>query len=159
MYIFQDFKANKGNTKGKIVMLFLRLAQRSDENIFYRFILLPYRCFYKIFFEWILGFEVPFKVKIGKGLKIYHLQAIVINANTIIGENCSIRQSLTIGNKGNGGGSPVIGDNVNIGAQVCIIGDIKIGHNVNIGAGSVVVKDIPSNCTVVGNPAKIVKQW
>ena len=67
----------------------------------------------------------------------------------------------TIGNKelrnGSFSKSPVIGDNVNIGSNVCIIGPISIGTNVIIGAGSVVTKDVPSNSVVVGNPARIIK--
>ena len=50
---------------------------------------------------------------------------------------------------------PTIGDNVSIGANATIIGDITICNNVIIGAGSVVVKDVPDNCIVSGNPAKI----
>ena len=52
---------------------------------------------------------------------------------------------------------PTIGDNVSIGANVNIIGNITIGNNVEIGAGSVVVNDIPDNCVVVGNPARIIR--
>lgn len=63
---------------------------------------------------------------------------------------------LTIG-KGFKGGRPKIGNNVLVGANVTIIGDITIGDNVIIGAGSVVVKNVPSNCVIVGNPAKILK--
>jgi len=76
----------------------------------------------------------------------------------VMGENCTLRNGTTIGHKqlanGSMSGSPRIGNNVDIGANVCIIGDITIGDNVVIGAGSVVVKDVPSNCVVVGNPAK-----
>ena len=53
--------------------------------------------------------------------------------------------------------APIIGNNVNIGANVCIIGNIRIGNNVEIGAGTVVVKDIPDNTVVVGNPGRIIK--
>lgn len=44
-----------------------------------------------------------------------------------------------------------------LGANICIIGDIRIGNNVTVGAGTVVVKDVPDNCVVVGNPARIIK--
>ena len=54
--------------------------------------------------------------------------------------------------------SPVLGNNVYIGAGAKIIGGITIGNNVKIGAGSVVVKNVPDNCTVVGNPARIIKK-
>lgn len=53
---------------------------------------------------------------------------------------------------------PVIGNNVTLGANVMILGDIKIGDNVTIGAGSVVTKSVPDNCIVVGNPARIIRQ-
>jgi len=58
------------------------------------------------------------------------------------------------------GGSPIIGNNVNIGSNSCIIGHVTIGDNVIIGAGSIVVKDVPSNVVVAGNPVdKFVVQW
>lgn len=53
--------------------------------------------------------------------------------------------------------APTIGDNVTIGANAVIIGDIMIGNNVTIGAGAVVTKSIPDNCIVVGNPARVIK--
>jgi putative colanic acid biosynthesis acetyltransferase WcaB len=52
----------------------------------------------------------------------------------------------------------VIGDNVEVGANVCIIGDIKVGNNVRIGAGAVVVKNVPDNVVIAGNPARIIKK-
>lgn len=65
----------------------------------------------------------------------------------------------TIGNALHGRNDlvPTIGNNVSLGANVTIIGDICIGNNVIIGAGSVVVKDVPDNCVIAGNPAKIIK--
>ena len=55
-------------------------------------------------------------------------------------------------------GKPTIGDNVSIGCNAVIAGDIQIGNNVKIGAGCVVVKSVPDNCTVIGNPAIIVRK-
>ncbi|WP_276529630.1 serine acetyltransferase [Psychroserpens algicola] len=95
--------------------------------------------------------------KIAGGLMCYHPFATVINAKSI-GKNFQFRNSLTIGNKFNDNTLvPVIGDNVVVGANVAIIGDITIGDNVIIGAGSVIVKDVPSNSVVAGNPAKIIR--
>lgn len=95
--------------------------------------------------------------EIGAGLIIFHGNASVIFAKKI-GKNCSIYQQVTLGRgKINGERSiPIIGDNVNIYAGAIVIGGITIGNNVNIGAGTVVNKDIPDNCTVVGNPFKII---
>ena len=96
--------------------------------------------------------------KIEGGLMCYHPFATVINAKSI-GRNFQFRNSLTIGNKGNDNAIlPTIGNDVTVGANVVIIGDIIIGDNVTIGAGSVVVKNVPSNCVIAGNPAKIIRR-
>lgn len=86
-----------------------------------------------------------------------HPYATILNAKKI-GKNFSFRQCTTLGNKKDGSVElPVIGDNVSLGANVVIIGDITIGNNVVVGAGSVVVKSIPDNAIAVGNPAKVIK--
>ena len=158
MYCFQDFDSNSTNTKGKIVGFFFRLASLANKNKLFKILLYPYLIFYKFMFEWVFGFEVPYNTKIGRGLKVYHLQSIVIHKHVVIGENFSIRQNVTIGNSSKGGQCPVLGNNIEIGANACIIGPINIGNNVIIGAGAVVVKNIPENSVVVGNPARILQK-
>lgn len=91
------------------------------------------------------------------GLCVFHGFGIVINPFSKIGKNCIIFQGVTIGVSEPGGKAPIIGNDVFIGCGAKILGDIRIGDNVKIGAGAVVIKDIPSNVTVVGVPAKIVK--
>lgn len=103
-----------------------------------------------------LYIQVPFS-KIGRNLMIWHGFSTIINAQSI-GDNCSIWQQVTIGNKlDNGEAKPMIGNNVKICAGAIVIGDIKIGNNVIIAAGAVVTKDVPDNCVVAGVPAKIIK--
>lgn len=83
-----------------------------------------------------------------------HPYATIINADSI-GSNFSCIHCTTIGATKKG--RPVIGNNVALGANVTIIGDVHVGNNVTIGAGSVVVKDLPDNCIAAGNPAKVIK--
>lgn len=99
-------------------------------------------------------FQLSYQTKIGKGMKVVHPYATVINAESI-GDNFSCLHCTTLGAKGFA--KPVIGDNVICGAHVLIIGGVRIGNNVVVGAGSVVVKDIPDNAVVAGNPARIIR--
>ena len=92
--------------------------------------------------------------QIDKGLQLGHPFSSAINAASI-GSHCSVFQDVTIGN--NGGGRPVIGNNVSIFVNTVIVGNITIGDNVTIGACTFVNKNVPPNCTVVGIPARIVK--
>lgn len=92
---------------------------------------------------------------VGIGLVLQHGYSTVINCESI-GTNCQIWQNVTIGVSKSGGGKPRIGNNVKICCNSVVLGDIVIGNDVTIGASSVVVKSIPSGCTVVGNPAKII---
>lgn len=160
MVIFQDWNKNKSNPKGKLIMVSFRICALATRSKLLFVLSVPILILYRLCIEWILGVEIPYKTKIGPGLTLYHGQALVINDGTIIGRNCTIRHSTTIGNKllSNGlySNSPIIGNNVDIGSNVCIIGPIRIGDNVKIGAGSVVTKDIPSDVIVVGNPARII---
>lgn len=92
--------------------------------------------------------------KIGKGIKMYHPMNIVIGDGSIIGNNCTIYQGVTLGQ--NKGGYPTIKNNVIIYPGAKIIGNITIGNNAIIGANAVVVKDVADNQIVAGVPARVV---
>lgn len=104
------------------------------------------------------GYQIPHTCKIGKGLFLGHFGNIVINQNSVIGENCNIAQGVTIGHvsRGKRKGSPLIGDRVWIGANAVIVGNVIIGDNVLIAPLTFVNFDIPDNAVVIGNPGKIV---
>lgn len=90
------------------------------------------------------------------GLFIQHGFATIISAKKI-GENCWINQQVTIGYS-NKTDSPILENNVTVYAGAKVIGGITIGQNSIIGANCVVVKNVPTNCVVVGNPARIVRK-
>lgn len=100
--------------------------------------------------------EIFYSSDIGEGFKINHGVGTVIGARCKIGKNCMIHQNCTIGDRN--GGRPAIGNNVVIYAGAMILGNVVIGDNCVIGANSVVTNSFPSNCVLVGSPAKIVKQ-
>lgn len=106
------------------------------------------------------GADIHPGAKIGKGFFIDHATGVVIGETAEIGNNVCIFQGVTLGGVSTEKGKrhPTIGNNVVIGANATILGNIRIGDNVKIGAGSVVVKDVPPNSTVVGVPGKVVKK-
>ena len=112
------------------------------------------------FARWLTGADIHPGATLGKGFFIDHATGVVIGETTIIGDNVSVWQGVTLGGVSSSKGKrhPTIGNNVTIGAHAVVLGDINIGDNVKIGAGSVVVKDVPPNCTVVGVPGRVVKK-
>jgi serine O-acetyltransferase len=104
------------------------------------------------------GIEIHPGATIGKGFFIDHGMGIVIGETAEIGENVTLYHGVTLGgtswNKGKR--HPTLEDNVIVGANAAILGNIRIGENSKVGSGSIVNKDVPPNSTVVGNPGRIV---
>jgi putative colanic acid biosynthesis acetyltransferase WcaB len=158
--IFQDFRANRNNPKGLIVMTLFRIAHLLRQNIVTFILFLPYFILYRVLVEWFLCIELPWKTQLGPGFRIDHGQALIINDGTVFGRDCIVRNSTTIGNKklkdGTYSRAPIFGDRVDIGANAVIIGPITIGDDCAIGAGAVVLRDVPARHVAVGNPARII---
>lgn len=110
------------------------------------------------FIRVIFACDIPTTVLIGKGTYFSHNGlGVVIHSQAIIGENCKVYQNVTIGGR-NGRGSPIIEDNVFIGAGACILGGVTVGQGAVIGANAVIIQDIPPNSVVVGVPGRVIKK-
>ncbi len=106
------------------------------------------------------GIEIHPGAEIGRRLFIDHGMAVVIGETTIIGDDVTIYQGVTLGGTGKEKGKrhPTIGNGVTIGSGAKILGNITVGDNCRVGAGSVVLRSVPENSTIVGVPGHIVLQ-
>ncbi len=104
------------------------------------------------------GIEIHPGAEIGKRFFIDHGMGVVVGETTIIGNDVTLYQGVTLGGTGKETGKrhPTILDNVVVGTGARVLGNISIGENSRIGAGSVVLRDVPDNSTVVGVPGHIV---
>lgn len=140
---------------GGLSFLYLMTYDKMYRNLFYhrigkwsyliKWLAPPYNCY-----------TIGTYTKIGEGLLGIHPFATIINAKSI-GDNFTIRNNVTIGDN-NKDEKPTIGNNVTVNVHSVVFGNISIGDNVIIGAGTLIHKNVPSNCIVVGNPARIIKQ-
>lgn len=106
----------------------------------------------------ITGIEIHPAAQIGKGLFIDHGTGVVIGETTVIGDNCTIYQGVTLGGTGKDKGKrhPTIGNNVLIGCGAKVLGPFTVGDNSKIAANAVVLSQVPPNSTCVGVPGRIV---
>ncbi len=109
--------------------------------------------------RFITGIEIHPGAQIGKGLFIDHGMGVVIGETTIVGDDVTLFQGVTLGGTGKECGKrhPTIGNNVVIGAGAKVLGNITVGDSSYIGANAVILKDIPNNATVVGVPGRVAK--
>ncbi|NTU93335.1 MAG: serine acetyltransferase [Chlorobiaceae bacterium] len=120
----------------------------------------PFSFLYKTCFKIVqvlTGVELPCEVPVGANFRIEHFGDIVISGYASFGDNCIVRNGVTVGLKNiEEKTAPRIGNNVNIGAGAKILGNITIGDNVDIGANAVVITSVPDNSLAVGVPARII---
>lgn len=118
------------------------------------------RQFTTMFITWILRIiyscDINLDADIDKTVKFSHCAlGVVIHGKASIGAGTQIEVNTVIGQT-HDGKVPKIGRNCLIGANSVLVGSIVLGDNVKVGAGAVVVQNVPSNCTVVGVPAKVI---
>jgi serine O-acetyltransferase len=106
------------------------------------------------------GIEMYWSATIGRRFAIGHQGAIVMHQLCTIGDDCTIRQGVTIGvaDEWDPSGGPILGNNVDIGAGAMILGKVRIGNNVRVGPTAVVTTDVPDNATVFAPPSRIKAQ-
>jgi serine O-acetyltransferase len=125
-----------------------------------RWIRAPFSAIYKLLkllSEILTGIELPCEAIVGRRFRIDHFGGIIISGDTVFGEDCVVRNGVTVGLRHGGKrGSPVIGSRVDIGAGAKILGPIRIGDDVAIGANAVVLIDVPPNSIAVGVPARVL---
>ena len=112
------------------------------------------------FAKWITGIEIHPGAAIAGGFFIDHGMGVVIGETSVIGNNVTLFQGVTLGGTGKERGKrhPTLGNNIVIGTGAKVLGNITVGDNSYIGANAVVIKDVPPNSTVVGVPGRITKQ-
>ena len=159
LYRYHGLTGRKGFWKGlsqpgfRYTYLFREISKckgRSVKKKIFTWLIMHYQFKY--------GFQIFPGTDIGPGLFIGHFGALGINSSTKVGKNFTIMMGVTIGqaNRGKLRGTPVIGDNVWIGAHGVVVGNIRIGNNVLIAPNSYVNFDVPDNSIVIGNPGKII---
>lgn len=151
--IREDVAVNYQSTSGLFGFIHVLVHEKTFRNLFYHRIGMIHWLF-----SWMLprektltlGHDVP----LGARAKFTHCHTTYLNVNSI-GDDFECLHLVTIG--ANKGGKPTIGNNVKVYCGAMILGNVKVGNNVSIGAGSVVTRDVPDNCTIIGNPARIVR--
>jgi serine O-acetyltransferase len=158
--IRSDFRAHDRNwgAQGFWVMIVYRFGRWRygvRPPILRKLLSFAYKFFYKMI-QIVTGIEFPCEVIVGNNFTIDHFGGIIVSGYATFGDNCRIRNGVTIGlRRIDEKAAPAIGNNVDIGAGAKLLGPIKVGDNVIIGANAVVICDVPSNSVAVGVPATI----
>lgn len=114
--------------------------------------------FHSQWIRFVTGVEIHPAAEIGRRLFIDHGSGVIIGETSVVGNDCTLYQGVTLGGTGKEQGKrhPTLRDNVFVGAGAKILGNIVVGENCRVGAGSVVLQDVPDNSTIVGVPGHIV---
>lgn len=158
------YRARGGASRGLLISTFL--TNRTFRRVYY------YRKYQQVgslrrriiqiltfFLNRKMSIELPWNAKVGKGILFLHPYGITLNSKCVIGDNCTILKGVTIGNtKGANGGVPTIGNNVYIGLNSTVVGNITVGNDVMIAPNTYVNFNVPDGALVLGSPGVIHKK-
>ena len=127
-----------------------------------RWIRPPFSLAYRFLFKWVewtCGITLPYTTKLGRRVRIWHHGGMILHARSI-GDDVHIRHNTTFGvaRRGQNREIPTIGDRVDVGCGVCVLGDVRVESDSIIGANAVVLRDVPPWSVVAGVPARVVKR-
>ncbi|WP_022661405.1 serine O-acetyltransferase [Paucidesulfovibrio longus] len=107
--------------------------------------------------EIFFGISLHCRAEIGRRVQIEHFGGIIVHGNAVIGDDCLLRQGVSIGNKRPDRplDAPRLGNGVNVGAGAKILGAVSVGDGAVVGANAVVLRDVPPRCLAVGVPAQV----
>ena len=122
----------------------------------------PLSLFYRAMYRRVrnvYGIELPYTVKLGRRVVFEHQGGVVIHGYSEIGDDCILRQGVTLGNRhlSKPYEAPCLGKSVNVGAGAALMGKVTLGDGAAVGANAVVLQDVAAGVTVVGIPAKPLK--
>jgi serine O-acetyltransferase len=123
---------------------------RAPFSVLWRALFVAVRNFY--------GIELPFTARIGRRVIFEHQHGIVVHGHSEIGDDCIIRQGVTLGIRrlDRLNEAPVLGRGVNVGAGAKLLGHIVVGDHAEIGANAVVLDDVPAHALAIGVPARVI---
>ncbi|MCE0800552.1 colanic acid biosynthesis acetyltransferase WcaB [Buttiauxella sp. S04-F03] len=157
--MLEDLRANSWSLRPCCMVMAYRIAHFCSvwrkKSVINNLWAAPIILLYRFVTECLFGYEIQAGATIGRRFTIHHGYAVVINKFVVAGDDFTIRHGVTIGNRSKSNDCPVIGNGVELGANVVIIGDITVGNNVVVGAGSVVLDNVPDNALVVGQKAQV----
>ena len=107
----------------------------------------------------VYGVEIARTTKIGRRLCIGHHQGVILGTSAIIGDDCLVRQNVTLGQSNNEhreNDMPVVGNDVQFGAGATVFGPVHIGDGARIGPGAIISRDVPAGATAFAPPARTI---